>query len=131
MFPYFLLLLVPALLSNRSVRILRNSGRTSLVVLRSKDSSALPVFFFLYFLLLALRHESIGRDLANYKAFFQQYTQSGLSYVFSSWQECLFRLYNYVFIHITDNYQVYLAVTAFICVYPIYCIYRQIWATDC
>lgn len=125
MIPYFLLLIIPALLFNTSVRILTNVGRTSLVVSRNQNSSTIPVFFFLFFLLLALRHESIGRDLANYKAFFQQYTQGGLSYVFSSWQECLFRLYNYVFVHITRNYQIYLAITALICVYPIYYIYRQ------
>ena len=125
MIPYFFLLIIPALFSNTSVRISRNTGNSSLVVSRSKNSSVLPVFFYLFYFLLALRHESIGRDLANYKVFFQIYTHDGLPYVFSSWQECLFRLYNYVFIHITSNYQIYLAVTAFICVYPIYYIYRQ------
>ena len=127
MIPYFALLIIPAMFLTVDVKIGKSQRRNAwtLTIKKNSQDSVLPIFFFLLLMLLMLRHETIGRDLPNYKIFFRNYTDGGLNYVFSSWQEVLFRLYNWIFIQITDDYQIYLAVTAFITVIPIACVYLQ------
>ena len=126
MFPYFALLLIPAIFSACAISIYKKST-TALVVSISRDrnSAALPVFFFMLLMLLVLRHETVGCDILNYKYMFYEYTQWGAEYVFSIWQEVLFRGLNWLIMKLTGSFRVFLIVTAMIAVLPIAYVYNQ------
>lgn len=126
MFPYFALLLIPAALSAFAISIHKKST-TALVVSISRDrnSVALPVFFFMLLMLLALRHETIGRDLPNYEYMFYEHTQGGWEYILSIWQEVLFRSLNWLIMKLTGSFRVFLIIAALIAVLPIAYVYNQ------
>ena len=87
----------------------------------------LPAFFFLLFLLLALRDESIGRDLANYHSFFDYYLSAGPEAIFEfeEGRDILFWLLNWAIGQFTDNYQIFLAIVAAITLLPIAKLYCE------
>ena len=126
MIPYFALLIIPAMFLSVAVKIGKSQGRNAwmLTIKKNSQDSVLSIFFFLLLMLLVLRHETIGRDLSNYKIIFG-YSARGLRYVFDSWQEVLFKLYNWIVFQVTDNYQIYLVITATITVLPIAYVYLQ------
>ena len=126
MFPYFALLLIPAIFSAFAISIYKKST-TALVVSISRDrnSAALPIFFFMLLMLLVLRHETVGCDILNYKYMFYEYTQWGAEYVFSIWQEVLFRGLNWLIMKLTGSFRVLLIVAAIISVLPIAYVYNQ------
>lgn len=117
MIPYYLLLILPLVYMILSQN---NRGRAKAVnhIAGEKRNMAMFVFFAWLLLLLVCRDETIGRDLPNYKTIFY-YSRGGLPYVFSSWSEVLFRVYNWAVYQITENYQTYLAITAVLTIIPI------------
>lgn len=121
MIPYYLLLVLPVLYIILS-QACRSYVGTENHIGGEKRNIAMLVFFAWLLLLLVCRDETIGRDLPVYKEIFG-YSRDGLQYVFSSWQEVLFRLYNWAFYQITENYQTYLAITAVLTILPIGCLY--------
>lgn len=65
MWPYVVLVALPFLLQNKEIRLtLRNKPRTT-------DRLSMKLFWLLLLLLLALRHDSVGRDLSTYEKIFQ------------------------------------------------------------
>lgn len=122
MLPYFLLLALPLLygISNQAIRY--RLGKSNIT--NDKRNVAMRIFFLWLLLLLICRDETIGRDLRSYKYIFR-YSQMGLKYVFSTRSEFLFRLYNWVIYQFTQDYQVYLAITAILTITPIAYIYVQ------
>lgn len=72
MFPYFTLVGIP-LVAN--FFMLGDRGK-------KKNRFLITIFFVLYFLLLALRSEEIGIDLANYKSIYIKYGESSWSTIF-------------------------------------------------
>lgn len=122
MLPYYLLLILPFLYIVLIQAYRYNTGKT--LIISRKRNVAMFIFFAWLLILLTCRDETIGRDLMGYKSIFH-YARGGLDYVFSSRSECLFRLYNCVFRYFTDNYQIYLAVTALITLAPIAYTYMQ------
>lgn len=125
MIPYFLLLIIPMFVIVFQTFQYNNNKSLVKAVNAKKYNIVMAVFFVWLLLLLVCRDETIGRDLPNYKTIFQEYTKGGLSYVFHSWSECLFRLYNWMIYRITDNYQFYLAITAIVTILPIAFLYMQ------
>lgn len=126
MIPYFLLLLIPLFL-----QILLQANHTNIklgnhsTVIRS-DNIALPTFFFLFLLVLALRDDTIGRDLPTYKYMFQFYGQLPIADILADSREVLFRLYCWaIYNWVSDNYQLFLAITAIISVLPMSYVYNQ------
>ena len=132
MIPYVLLLVIPMVFtfvaidrSNRPSWLLIGANNHPRV---HKHNLALPMFFLLFFAMLALRHETIGRDLDIYKNFFEVYPEQPLEFFDLFRTESLYRLLNWGVGQLTDNYQVFLVVVAAITVLPVvwmYCRYRQ------
>ena len=117
MYQYILLLAIPVIIS-----LMCNFGNEQIYaeqIIKKQKNPLLIAFFICFFLLLVLRHESIGRDLANYKYYFEKYSlQSYSEYPMFS-KEWLFKWLNIFIGNFTDNYQIYLAVVAGLILLPI------------
>ena len=131
MLPYVILMLAPLLGYQISVTKLENRvgkewslsiGKTPEVL---NNSMIVPLFFLLYLMLLICRHESIGRDLANYRYYFDMYATQPFSYLHEIDVEILYYLLNWVIGRFTGNYQVFMAIVAIITVLPIAKIYSE------
>ena len=126
MIPYFALLFIPLLLQtilkagHMQIRVGKHS-----TMIRS-DDVALPTFFALLLLMLAVRNDTVGRDLPNYSIIFRSNGWKTSKVVLSQPKEIVFRLYCWlVYNHISDNFQVFLAITACLSVIPIAYVYNK------
>lgn len=122
MLPYYLLLALPLFYMISSQMMRYKLGKRNITY--DERNVAMRIFFLWLLLLLICRDETIGRDLKNYKYIFR-YSERGLKYVFYTRSEFLFRLYNWVVYQFTQNYQIYLAITAILTIVPIAYIYVQ------
>lgn len=131
MLPYVILMFAPLLVYQISVtkRENRVSKEWSLSIGKTPEvlnnSMIVPLFFLLYLMLLICRHESIGRDLANYRYYFDMYATQSFSYLYEIDVEILYYLLNWVIGRFTRNYQVFMAIVAIITVLPIAKIYSE------
>lgn len=119
MIPYFVLLFIPLLLQTglQVAKVRLRIGKRGKLV--TAQNIALPMFFVLFSLLLALRNETIGRDLANYKYLFASYGITTLSSILSDPSELVFHLYCwFIYNFVSQNYQLFLAITAFLTIIP-------------
>jgi len=123
MLPYVFLILIPLVFSLVTV----DKGR--IYICGDSDTReknlALPVFFLMLFFILALRHETVGNDLLNYKYYFQIHSNSALKDLMSYETESLFKVFNWLIGRITDNYQWYLTIVAAVCLIPIAKVYCE------
>lgn len=88
------------------------------------NRAILPLFFILFLLVLSLRNKYLGRDLVNYEHLFIKFGNSSLGSVFSSWSEIVYRFYCWFFYnHISNNYQLFVSITAILSVIPIMYVY--------
>ena len=128
MLPYILLILLPlpfcyvAWGETKDRTPALHIGRSPYV---REHNMALPVFFLLLFLMLALRAPSIGRDLDAYLYYFEGYIQQDLKDLLVFETDALYGLLNWGVGQFTDNYQWFLAVVAALCVLPMAALYRQ------
>ena len=90
-----------------------------------KNEVAVGVFFLLLFFLLALRSESVGSDTPAYQYYFDTIAAENFSEIFSHQIEGGYALLNKAVSLFTDNFQIFLTVTAAICVFPIYFVYKR------
>lgn len=128
MIPYFVLVFMPAAFSLIAVQRRARVGYTFRIgrsTSISSNSLAVPFFFFLLFLLLALRDETIGRDLPNYHYYFRVYSEQSIKELSTSWYEILFRWLNWLIGRITSSFQWYLAIMAAVVIIPIARIYSE------
>lgn len=91
----------------------------------SANRAAITCFFIILFLALALRGETVGRDIPGYKYYFEVISRSGWGEIFSLDLEPGFILLNKLVSLFTDNFQIFIAVTAAITVFPLCKIYRE------
>lgn len=124
MFPYFLLLILPPLYTILNYAYKHQHNIETGDIGDKKQNPEMLIFFGWLLLLLVCRDETIGRDLPNYKTIWN-YSSDGLKYVFSSFSEVLFRLYNWLLYQCTNNYHIYLAITAILTIIPIAYTYTQ------
>lgn len=121
MYQYILLLAIPSVFAIVRFYYLENTNMEGIVP--KQRNSFLIVFFICFFLILALRDETIGRDLLHYKYYFNSYSR--MSYkqfpIFS--EEWLFRWINISIRRITSDYQIYLVIMAVVTVLPIALLY--------
>ena len=126
MIPYFALIFIPLFLQvflKESCKQICVGSRGSII---SAENIALPTFFVLFFLMLALRDDTIGRDLPNYYYIFLSWGWETLGSVFAESSELLFHLYCWVVYNfISKDFQVFLAITAALSVIPIAYVYNQ------
>ena len=126
MLPYFALLFIPAFLQICMKLWDIRFGHKNWGPLISGENNTLPIFFFLFLLLLAVRNQTVGRDLFNYKYIFTLNGQASFSHLFYPIQDCFFRLYCWVcYNFISQNFQVFIALTAILSVVPISYVYNQ------
>lgn len=127
MIPYLILVFVPFLFSLFAV-VSREGGRKVLTFGVDRETRnnnlLLPAFFCILFLLLALRDETVGRDLVKYRYYFEKYSQMELREIFRE-SDALYVLLNWLVSRFTDNYQSFLALVAALTLFPIWLIYRE------
>ncbi|MBQ7345277.1 MAG: EpsG family protein [Oscillospiraceae bacterium] len=85
----------------------------------------LPAFFTIFFLLLALRDETIGRDLLKYKYYFQRFSNLDLEVALETKPDSLFWLLDWLVGQFTHDYQWFLAVVAGLTLLPIAKLYCE------
>lgn len=126
MIPYLLLIFIPFLFNFVSIK---QYNKRQLCIGKgqsiTQNSMALPVFFIILILILALRHETIGRDVIAYKSYFFRWSENSLSDFFPIQLESLFKVYNWVIGQVSVDYQVYLAITSLVTVLPIALLYCE------
>lgn len=125
MIPYFLLLLFSFLFcfvakTNEKHKYIIGAGETV-----SQNNFAVPIFFFIVWLLLACRSVDVGIDTSVYKQMFDFYSKQSFAYLFNDDPEPLYRLLNWLVGRFTDDFHIYLAIVAAITVIPIYVLYKQ------
>ena len=123
MIPYILLMFVPLLFSFVTFYDVTN-GKRSLIIGGRREilnhSCLIPVFFSLFIVLLVLRDESIGRDLINYKYYFERYMSFDLREVVAENDiDFLYWGLTWVVGRFTDNFQILIAIVAVMTVAPI------------
>lgn len=129
MLPYFLLIVIPILFSHiclttenkqfNGIKIRKPVFFISIRNRRNNCNLALSVFFIVLFFVLALRDETIGRDLNNYKFIFETTRYKSFDNLFTYEPEMLYYLLNWIVARIYDDFQFFLAVVAAITIIPI------------
>lgn len=126
MIPYVLLMFMPLLISSFVIqckcKYTINYERKEEI---SKQNCILTFFFVMLFMILALRDESIGRDLKNYKFYFEKFSTLDFRGVFQEKRDVLYVFLNWMVARYTDDYQVFLAVVALITVLPVAVVYNK------
>lgn len=131
MLPYIILMFAPLVFYQVAIMKDAKSNREGWFISIGKtpqilhNSLIVPVFFLLYFLLLSLRHETLGKDLPNYKNYFLYYTSVDFSVAIQGKQDILYWILNWIVGRFTHNYQIFLTVIAAITVLPIARIYSE------
>ncbi len=126
MIPYVLLMFMPLLISSFVIqckcKYTINYERKEEI---SKQNCILTFFFVILFMILAFRDESIGRDLKNYKFYFEKFSTLDFRGVFQEKRDVLYVFLNWMVARYTDDYQVFLAVVALITVLPVAVVYNK------
>lgn len=116
MLPYFILLIVPGI----AYFCFRHSPKHE-----QADRRTLTVFFVLLYLLLALRHNTVGNDYETYRYYFETIGDMDWSGVFFVNIELGYALLNKIVSVFTDNFQWFLAVSSAIIILPVWYVYRK------
>ena len=116
MLVYYLIFIIPFIVFFILSKDKDNAGKTSITF-----------FFILWFILLALRHDSVGGDLVNYKLMFERIPDASFKGLFrmNGAYEPGFMLYMKLFTFITTDFQLFLAFTGFLSLLPMYKFYRD------
>lgn len=126
MIPYVLLMFLPLFISTFVIQCRCKYVYDFDEKQRIQNKNCLLTFFFIILItILALRDETIGRDLRNYKFYFETYSSLELEAVFQSERDVLFYLLNWIVGRYTDNYQIFLTVVAIITVLPVAFVYNE------
>lgn len=127
MLPYFVLLFLsvvfPLMAYRPIVGIISENGYNELIKKRNKMT--LLIFFVGFFILLALRDVTVGRDLPEYKAIFEYCITAPLKNLFNMRWEPGYTVYNKLTSIISTDYRVFLIITAAVVLFPIYKLYSQ------
>ena len=131
MIPYIILMFAPLMVYQ--VAILKNNTgtREGWYISIGKDPKTLhnslivPTFFLLYFVILSLRHETIGSDLLNYKYYFMSFSGMRFQDLWKKDMDILYVLLNWLVGKVTDSFQIFLTVVAAITVLPVAKLYSE------
>lgn len=128
MLPYVLLVFFPVLFSYFYYELLRKKMLYRCdysVITEKRNKKTIFLFFLLFFVLLSLRDISIGIDLREYERIFERCQRASLRELFNMNWEPGYTVYNKLVSLITENYRLFLVVTAIIILYPIYKLYSD------
>ncbi len=107
MWPYVILLLVPL-----SIQHIKIKGWSYSVLIGTKNNRSMKAFWIILFLMLALRHESIGRDLKSYKIIFGYISKSSWPDALGRSAELGFNFLNKAVSSITDDFRWIMVISA-------------------
>ena len=89
-------------------------------------SASIDIFMLMFFFLLAFRGLQCGNDTRQYFNLFNKYTEYSFYQLFSNYNnEIGYKLLNKLIGATTNSYQLLLALTSFLCVYPVWWFYRR------
>jgi len=128
MIPFIILILLPVFCC--FVAIKKNGKKNKIICMGSssyiqENSLAIPIFFFSFFLLLALRAESVGRDISGYAYYFDVFQSLSWRQMLAYDLDILFKILLWGIGRITDSFHVFLAVVAGLTMLPIAMVYQQ------
>jgi len=86
---------------------------------------AIPIFFFVLFIMLAVRDTAVGIDVKNYEFLFKKYARSGIDFQTLFSFEGLYWTLNWIVGKFTQNFQWFLAIIAAITLLPIAKLYSE------
>lgn len=122
MVPYYFLILYPmviTLLQNR--RRLRIGGDSR----PDESKEALTAFFIVFLGLLMCRGVSCGVDLANYQYYFTKFQSFRWRDIWSYDLDKGYILLNWIIGRVTTNFQIFVAITAVLSVWPLFLFYKK------
>lgn len=123
MIPYFLLIFLPLIVWVISKRYRIISGNA---ILYETKTGFVDVFMVIFLLLLCLRGLPCGNDTLQYLNLYREYSAADFFSLFSDYEhEFGYKLLNKLVGTVVDNYQVFLSVTAVICVVPVWYFYKK------
>ncbi|HHW46609.1 MAG TPA: EpsG family protein [Clostridiales bacterium] len=106
-------------------------GIISLFYYLTKSDKTKTITFFLFFsflwILLSLRSYEVGVDIYTYKNYFDTIRTIPWTELFGNSMliEIGYVLFNKIIGSFTDNFSVFLSITSFIIIYPIYLLYKK------
>jgi len=112
---YYILVIIPGIIS--LFYYLNKSGKTKTITFF--------LFFSFLWILLSLRSYEVGVDIKNYKYIFETVRATPWDSLFNLSLESGYVLFNKVIGTFTDNFSVFLAITSFIIIYPLYLLYKK------
>ena len=118
MLPYYLLCIIPCFPLFFRIKIRRRTETT-------RDQRSIAWFFFVLFLLLALRSSSVGSDLPGYQAMFARFSMLSFAQISSVHTESGYVLLNKIVALLHGDFQWLLVLTAAISVIPIAAVYKK------
>jgi hypothetical protein len=90
------------------------------------QAASIDTFMFIFLLLVALRGVEVGNDTGRYQQLYNRYSAQRFSELLSAGGfEVGYKLLNWLVGNTAGHYQVLLAVTAVICVYPLWYFYKR------
>ena len=130
MLPYLLLIFVPAVFMLFRVRsnskcAIGNHDLPPNCSTRQNNSLVLPVFFFIFFLVLCFRDITIGYDLVNYRTHFKTISFLSFDQALAREGDKLYYLLNWIVSRFTDDFRVLLVVVAAVTVIPVAKLYNE------
>lgn len=127
MIPYLILLFIPVIFAY--VAFCRQRGRLALAIGQGseiqKSNLLIPVYFLIFFLLLSLRHNSIGMDLMTYKMHFDSISYLSFEQTLNRSGDVLYNLFNWLISRFTDDYRIFLIIVAAVILFPIAVYYSE------
>lgn len=120
MWVYYVLLLVPLVIQHFTIK------GYSIINYKKKNQVALFFFFAMMTALVALRHESIGKDTRNYIYYFERFSDLSWAQLGQETTEWGFAYFNKIISLVTQEPQVFLAITAIVTVAMIYPTYKRL-----
>ncbi len=130
MVPYLILLFVPLLFSLFAYFPDKRRGSRRIFIAMGNDrkilnnSFMMPVFFFILFILLSLRAETVGNDVQVYSGYFYKYSNLSFKEIISM-NDPLYWILCWSISQLTDNFRWMMVVTAAIILMPIAKLYCE------
>ena len=131
MLPYLILIFAPLMFYQIALTKDDKSNREGWFISIGKEPRTLnnslivPIFFLLFFVLLILRHDSVGRDTDVYHYYFSGYVNADFSAVLRAEHDYLYWLLNWVVAQFTDDFRVFLIIVSLLTVLPIAKVYCE------
>ena len=127
MLPYILLFLISVLFSFATVKKQNNQY---VVVMGKNDNikrnnCAIIAFFVLLLLIMALRDESVGRDLVGYRISFKDIISRKNTDIIKEDEDTLYVFLNWIVGKFTTNFQWFIAISSALTLIPIFYVYNQ------